>query len=228
VAALGYLRHLHFNNQHAFSRGRGLNGHFVRREVESLCQAALFYARESFLFGQFCFILLLLHFLRFNLHIPPTTSIMTGIKFYGSQVGSKIKLSHPTSNEPISLLYHDILTALKSAPGIIYIFWPIWPALSGDFCELAPTRANFWAIFLHVVLFMMQVPFVLSVPLWILLPGWTVILGVAGFMALNKLVVYLLNGPKKEFHSGEKFAKKRPEHEGEEWVFMNGVAAGYV
>lgn len=151
---------------------------------------------------------------------------MAGIRFYGSQVGSKVKLSHVTSTEPISLLYHDIVTAIKSSPYIIYIFWPVWPALSGDFCELAPTRGNIWSCFLHLVLVIIQIPFVLSVPLWIAFPVWTVILGVAGFMVLNNMICYFLNGCKKEFHSEERFAKKRKEHEGEQWVFMNGVAAG--
>jgi hypothetical protein len=153
---------------------------------------------------------------------------MTGTKFYGSQVGSKSKITHTTTLEPISLLYHDIYTAFKSAPYIIYIFWPLWPALSGDFCELAPTWPNLWACFLHLVLIIMQVPFILTLPLWILLPGWAVILGVVIFMALNHGVIYLLNGPKKSFRSLEKFAGERKEHEGEQWIFYNGVAAGYV
>jgi hypothetical protein len=149
-----------------------------------------------------------------------------GIKFYGSQVGSKTKIQHTTTLEPISLLYHDIYTAFASAPYIVYIFWPLWPALSGDFCELAPTWPNIWACFLHLILILMQIPFIFSMPIWMLFPGWTVMLGVVVFMVFNHLVTYALNGPKKTFHSLEKYAGKRQEHEGEQWVFNNGVAAG--
>jgi hypothetical protein len=153
---------------------------------------------------------------------------MTGIKFYGSQVGAKSQTFHTTSIEPISLLYHDILAALKSAPYIPYIFWPLRPALSRDLCELAPTWANLWACFLHLVLLIMQIPFIISIPLWVFFPVWTVLLGGLVFLGLNNLVIFLLNGSKKEFHSESRFAAKRKEHEGEQWVFMNGVAAGYV
>jgi hypothetical protein len=51
--------------------------------------------------------------------------------------------------------------------------------------------------------------------------------GIAGFMFTNWLICKLLNGSKETYTSDEKYAKARPEHAHEQWVFLNGVAVGY-
>ena len=53
-----------------------------------------------------------------------------------------------------------------------------------------------------------------------------VILGVVGFTGVNNVICYFLNGTKTNFSSSSRYAEAKKEHEHEQWVFMNGVAAG--
>jgi hypothetical protein len=77
-------------------------------------------------------------------------------------------------------------------------------------------------------LFILQLGFVLALPFAVILPVWMAGAGIAGFMTLNWLLCKLLNGKKETYKSDEKYAKERPEHAHEQWVFLNGVAVGYV
>lgn len=153
---------------------------------------------------------------------------MPQTKFYGSQVGGSTTIPHSYTGDPLTLLRWDITSALSFLPLLPYIVFPFSPQNSGPLCELYPSLANLWAMFLHLVLLIMQIPFVLSVPFWLLFPLWSVVCGVGAFMVINAGVCYLLNGSEMEFPSQERYAGNKREHEHEQWIFLNGVAVGYV
>ena len=147
-------------------------------------------------------------------------------KFYGSQVGGSSTTPHSYTGSPLALLRHDILTAFEFILFLPFIIFPLTPHKSGPLCELYPSLANLYDIFLHGILIIMQLPFILSVPFWVVFPVWWVVLGVAGFVAVNESICYLLNGKDMEVKSNPDFVEARKEHEHEQWIFLNGVAVG--
>ncbi|KAH8588240.1 hypothetical protein B0O99DRAFT_525448 [Bisporella sp. PMI_857] len=153
---------------------------------------------------------------------------MPQIKFYGSQVGGKVVTPHSYTGSPAELLRSDIWSALKAATMLPYIVWPLRPTGSGEFCELYPSWANLYNIFLHVVLVFMQLPFILSVPFWVIVPlplSW-IVAGVTVFFMVNHGICYLLNGPQMRYESDPKYTQLAKAHKHEQWIFLNGVAVG--
>lgn len=148
-------------------------------------------------------------------------------KFYGSQVGGRPITSHSYTGSPLKLLRHDIYLAFSLLFYFPYIVFPTNPLRSGHLCELYPSWQNFWSMFLHFILICLQLPFILSIPFWVVLPIGTAILGVTGFLLANKVLWWLLNGGKMEYWSKPEFASNEG-HEHEQWIFLNGVAVGYV
>ncbi|KAG9235359.1 hypothetical protein BJ875DRAFT_422201 [Amylocarpus encephaloides] len=154
---------------------------------------------------------------------------MAPIKFQPSQIGGRSVSSVPHvsyTGNPFTLLFHDVFSALYNAKHIPFIFLPLSPTHGGALCELSWTRVNLWAVFLHVVLVLLQVPFLLSIPFLLAFPVWVVALGVAAFMVVNNFVCCFLDGSKKEFLSNTDYMIGRVACPQERWVFMNGVAAG--
>jgi hypothetical protein len=154
---------------------------------------------------------------------------MARIKFYGSQIGGKNVIPHSYTDSPMILLHHDIWSAIMLSPFLQFIVRPLRPWGSGElFCELYPSRANIWCMFLHVILCFMQSAFLISIPFWFLffLPLTTIIFGVGVFWTVNQGICHILNGSKTEYRSDPKYARITKEHEHEEWIFLNGVAVG--
>lgn len=149
-------------------------------------------------------------------------------KFYGSQVGGKSTMPHSYTGSPLSLLKQDVLSALQFYLYLPYIVFPLRPQLSGPLCELYPSRENLYDMFLHGILIIMQLPFVLSVPFWLMFPLWWVVGGVVVFVMVSESICFLLNGKDMQVQSKEEFAERRKEHEHEQWIFLNGVAVGFV
>ncbi|PBP17331.1 hypothetical protein BUE80_DR011899 [Diplocarpon rosae] len=147
------------------------------------------------------------------------------IKFYGSQVGGSYTTPHPYTGSPFALLQQDIMSAFQFILFLPSVVFPLTPLRSGPLCELYPSLANLYDMFLHGILIGMQVPFILSMPFWILLPVWWVVMGVMVFIGLNESICYLLNGKDMEVRSSPHFAEERG-HEHEQWIFLNGVAVG--
>ena len=83
-------------------------------------------------------------------------------------------------------------------------------------------------MFLHLMLIIMQLPFILSVPFWLMFPLWSVVGGVAVFLMINQSICFLLNGSDMEAESKKEHAERKKEHEHEQWIFLNGVAVGFV
>jgi hypothetical protein len=151
---------------------------------------------------------------------------MSHIKFYGSQVGGKVVTPLSYTDSPLALLRHDVWSALKLLAFSPFIVLPWTPFGSGRWCELYPSAANLWDIFLHIVLILIQLPFILSIPFWIFFPVWAVIIGVSVFSAVNQSICYILNGSKLQYHSNPKYTQHKEKHDHEQWIFLNGVAVG--
>ncbi|KAK0611580.1 hypothetical protein B0T14DRAFT_530699 [Immersiella caudata] len=147
-------------------------------------------------------------------------------KFVGSQIGGKSVINYSYTDMPWKLIAFDVYYFFIFIWALPHILFPITPADSGDLAELSLTRGNLFCIAVHFVLCILQLGFILSLPLMILLPIWTAVLAIALFFVVNHGLCMLINGKVVEYHSDPKYASALPEHAHEQWVFINGVAAG--
>lgn len=143
----------------------------------------------------------------------------------------------PYTANPLLLLLNDLILFVEITftwpitAGLPSIVLPIFPARSGPLDELAFTGANVWAGSLHVFLIIAQIAFLLSlVPLAYLIFPAFYFLYVIVFVVGNRYFTALLNGPRRRglFRSNPECVRGQPAHEHERWVFINGVAVGYV
>lgn len=145
------------------------------------------------------------------------------------QFAGKSVINYSYTDFPWKLLVQDVYQFFRLAWALPYIVWPTSPTDSGSLDELAPTAANAVCVAVHVVLCLMQLLFLLSVPLMALFPIWTVTLAVLGFFGVNHAICrLLLNGNDIQYTSDAQYAAALPEHAHEQWIFLNGVAVGYV
>lgn len=151
---------------------------------------------------------------------------MDHTKFFGSQVGGKSVINYGYTDLPLKLLMLDIRYFFIFAWYLPWILWPVRPCDGDHFDELSPTYANIWCIFVHAVLVVIQTAFILSLPWVFMFPGWMIVIGMALFFGLNKLLCRALNGSTITYTSDPEFAPALKEHEHEQWIFINGVAVG--
>lgn len=150
----------------------------------------------------------------------------TVTEFYRSQIGGPSVINYCYTDVPLKLFAKDVYYFFAYIWALPWVLWPLWPYGSDELDELYPSPKNLFCIFIHFVLVLLQFAFLLVLPFTIVLPLWMVIAGVSAFMCVNWLFCKLLNGKYNEFHSEEKYAPALPEHEHEQWVFLNGVAVG--
>jgi hypothetical protein len=155
-----------------------------------------------------------------------TASTSNDTRFFGSQIGGRFATNYSYTDMPWKLMASDVLYFFKFCWAVPYILWPLSPADSEELSELSPTWVNIWCIFLHVVLIVVQLAGLAALPLLVLLPVWTSALLAAFFVLLNKAMCLLLNSRAVEYHSEPKYAPALPEHAHEQWIYINGVAAG--
>jgi hypothetical protein len=150
-----------------------------------------------------------------------------GTIFYGSQIGEGGPVPEEAyTASPLQLILQDLLNLgqfVRFLPHILRFLMPM-ASSSGPFSERYPSVANIECSFIHVVLLVLQVLFVFSIPFAIFLPLPVVVTGLAGFWGINNGLCYFLNGPRKRFSSDPKYAEGRAH---EQWVFINGIGAGY-
>jgi hypothetical protein len=127
---------------------------------------------------------------------------------------------------PWKLMTWDVYYFFKFFWAIPYILWPVSPTDSGDLSELSPTWGNVWCISIHVVLCVLQLAGLVVLPSLVVFPVWMAAAFFGIFMLANKLLCTLLNGKGVEYHSEPKYAPELPEHAHEQWIYINGVAAG--
>jgi hypothetical protein len=152
----------------------------------------------------------------------------SGVKFFGSQVGSRVVTPVVYTDSPLKLFYYDMKYCVLHLFDLPFIVFPLTPFGSGHLDELYPSIKNLYNMFLHLVLFISQALFLLSIPFWFIFPLWLVAGFVTVFILLNSMFCLLLNGFKMHYDSDPEITKDMPKHDNEQWVFMNGVAVGYV
>jgi hypothetical protein len=157
-----------------------------------------------------------------------TLASPNGTKFVGSQIGGKSVINYSYTDMPWKLMAFDVYYFFFFFWALPHILFPITPADSGDLAELSFTRGNVFCIAVHLVLCVLQLGFIISLPLMILLPIWTAVLAIALFFVINHGLCMLINGKVVEYRSDPKYAPALPQHAHEQWIFINGVAAGYV
>lgn len=153
---------------------------------------------------------------------------MGSTAFFGSQVGGRSVISYSYTDLPWKLLAYDLYYFFNFAWALPYILLPLSPAESGDLDELSFTPQNVFCIVVHFVLCILQLAFIVCLPLAILLPVWIDGIAMGAFFLVNAGLCRLLNGRAITYWSDPKYAPELPEHSHEQWIFLNGVAVGYV
>ncbi|KAK3689824.1 hypothetical protein B0T22DRAFT_180108 [Podospora appendiculata] len=146
--------------------------------------------------------------------------------FFGSQVGGKSVINYSYTDLPWKLMAYDIYYFLTFSWALPHIVLPLTPSDSGPLAELSFTAKNIFCIVIHIVLCILQLSFLVSLPVMLLLPVWTAAILIGLFFLVNYGLCELLNGKDVEYHSEPHYAEASPEHAHEQWVFINGVAAG--
>ncbi|GAB1317594.1 DUF676 domain-containing protein [Madurella fahalii] len=147
-------------------------------------------------------------------------------KFFGSQIGGKSAINYSYTDMPWRLMAYDVYYFFKHFWAIPFIVWPLSPADSGELSELSFTSKNMYAVAVHVVLVILQLGFIAALPSLVTVPVWTAVAAITLFMSVNRVLANLLNGDRVEYSSDEKYAPALPEHAHEQWIYINGVAAG--
>ena len=152
-------------------------------------------------------------------------------QFFGSQTGEETNQPLTYTGSPLKLLASDILLFFRWKPYLPNIVIPLWPWPSGDLDEIYPSLANIFDITLHSILFVTQAAFLISLPFLLTVPFFLYVAYMGAFIALNTVVCRLLNGqiPEGGLKSTEDdHSRAWARHDDESWIFLNGVAVGYV
>ncbi|KAI0018925.1 hypothetical protein F4780DRAFT_477148 [Xylariomycetidae sp. FL0641] len=147
-------------------------------------------------------------------------------EFLGSQVGGESVISYSYTDMPWKLMVWDTRYFFYYFWALPWIVWPMTPCDSNHLDELAVTRENIWCLFVHFILVILQLGFILALPSAFVLPVWLALLAFAGFFTLNWLICRGLNGTADTYESDPKYAEASKDYEHEQWIFLNGVAAG--
>lgn len=148
--------------------------------------------------------------------------------FYRSQIGGTGVINYSYTDFPWRLFLKDVYYFFKYFWALPWIVLPLTPADSGELDELYPSWANLFCLAIHSVLIILQLFFIAGLLVTIFFPVWLGAAFACVCLFLNWLLCLLLNGKGMTFNSDEKYAKALPEHAHEQWIFLNGVAAGYV
>ncbi|KAK4042982.1 hypothetical protein C8A01DRAFT_13427 [Parachaetomium inaequale] len=157
---------------------------------------------------------------------PPTAKPTNDTRFFGSQIGGRSVINYGYTDMPWKLMAWDVYYFFRFFWAIPYILWPLSPADSAELSELSPTWGNVWAVAIHLVLCVVQLAGIAVLPALVVLPVWTAAVLIGLFFLVNKVLCALLNGKEVEYHSDPKYAPELPEHAHEQWIYINGVAAG--
>ncbi|KFA62014.1 hypothetical protein S40285_02126 [Stachybotrys chlorohalonatus IBT 40285] len=146
--------------------------------------------------------------------------------FYQSQIGGAAVINYSYTDHPWRLFSKDIYYFFVYSWALPWIVLPLNPCNGGELDELYPSAKNIFCISVHAVLAILQLAFLISLPLLAIFPLWMDGVYITAFVTLNWALCKLLNGADTTYTSDAKFAKSLPEHEHEQWIFLNGVAAG--
>lgn len=147
-------------------------------------------------------------------------------EFYRSQIGGTSVINYSYTDFPVTLLFKDVYYFFVYIWALPWIVLPLGPCGSGELDELYPSWNNMLCVSVHAILGILQLVFVFVLPVALVLPLWLSAVAVSAFLTLNWALCKLLNSKQVTFQSDEKYAKPRPGHAHEQWVFLNGVAVG--
>ena len=134
--------------------------------------------------------------------------------------------SYAYTDMPWRLLASDIYYFFAYSWALPSLVLPVRPYGSAELDELFPSLPNLFCLLVHLVLALLQLSFLLLLPLALLCPLWAAAAAAAAFAVVNAALCRLLNGPDDTYTSDDAYARHRPEHAHEQWVFINGVAVG--
>ncbi len=135
------------------------------------------------------------------------------------------------NGSPWRLFYRDAKLFFKWMHHLPRIVIPLGNSVRYD--ELWPGDwVNVFNVALHLYLVVTQICFLVSLPFLIYLPALLFVGYIATFIIVNEAVCYLfLNwGVQGGIVKSSRFYSDRswPDHSDEKWIFLNGVAVGYV
>lgn len=153
---------------------------------------------------------------------------MTSTRFFGSQIGDQSVINYSYTDLPWKLFAYDVYYFFSYLWALPYVVWPVKACEmnSGHLDELSPTPQNLFCIVIHFILFIFQLAFLTALPFSILFPIPVVAAAVGAYLLSNHALCLLINGSETEYHSDPEYAPALPEHAHEQWIFINGVAAG--
>jgi hypothetical protein len=153
------------------------------------------------------------------------------VQFYASQIDKETETPLSYTGSPWKLLRSDLWLVFYWSPYLVDIFLPLWSCPSGDMDELYLSAGNIRDIGLHLILIIAQVAFLISLLFLSIFPFSLYITYFVAFLVLNKGACFLLNGtiPDEGLRSAEdNYSNSWEPHDDERWIFLNGIAVGYV
>jgi hypothetical protein len=149
-------------------------------------------------------------------------------KFLPPQSSTTPATPLPYTASPWKLMWEDILLVLRSLWAVLNVILPLTPYNSGDLDELYPSPRNLANLAFQLVISLLQVIFLISIPVLIICMAptlWTCIY-IGGFILANRALCDLLVNRGSTVLVSRFPEHECPEHRGEHWVFINGVACG--
>ena len=144
-----------------------------------------------------------------------------------SQAGGRSVVDYSYTDLPWRLLGYDVYYFFHFFWAIPNVLLPADNPLSGSMSELAPTRQNIFCIAIHALLCILQLFFIVFLlPVVAIFPGWTSAVAIGAYLLVNTLICKLLKGKQETYWSADEYAPKLEKHAHEQWIFLNGVAAG--
>ncbi|KAL3467957.1 hypothetical protein BJX64DRAFT_80807 [Aspergillus heterothallicus] len=134
----------------------------------------------------------------------------------------------PYTASPWKLLWEDIILILRSLWSIPNILLPLTPYNSGDLDELYPSVSNIANLGFQAVLSLLQIVFLISIPFLFICMAptlWTCAY-IGGALFINRALCNLALNRGSTILESRVPVIEAPEHKGEHWVFINGVACG--
>ncbi|KAF2404013.1 hypothetical protein EJ06DRAFT_471550 [Trichodelitschia bisporula] len=154
-------------------------------------------------------------------------SLKRTVAFLPSQLGDESDVPISYTGSPLALLWSDLRLVAMHMPNVLGVMCPTHLLHDRDpYDETYPSPVNLVAIAAHGFLFFAQCVFLASLVVCLFIPaGWS-ILWFLGYLGFNHVFCRLtLNGGEPVLHPTVKIPED-PRHEGEYWVFINGVSVG--
>lgn len=145
-----------------------------------------------------------------------------------SRVHARDGVPLPYTASPLRLFWSDVFLFLRYIKYFPDVVLPLTPWNSGALDELYPSGKNLFDIAVHSVLLVFQTVFLLSLPLCVvfLIPAFWIMLYALAVLLVNCTICrFALNGSKRFLVSKVPVSE---DHRQEHWIFINGIAVGYV